>query len=133
MEKNDYIFQLPDIDELICRFDGNGKSLSIGGVKIFEVNGTHRYTITFNTPIYYRCPSEWQGAGFRLATNEEKTAFLTDLPDYVVEGWTSHGKNIFDDFFAYDSLYIVDIDSNTDHPTQVQFVGNRIKLHKKGS
>jgi hypothetical protein len=129
MHDGDYLFQIPDMHNLYCRFDGVGNE--IGLVKVFDDNGVHRYSITFITPRYIKCPFEWNGAGFRYATAEEQAGFLRTLPSVFKEPWLSKGLNIEEEYYKYQSLYVVDIDSDTDNPSQIQFLAGSAKLHEQ--
>jgi hypothetical protein len=130
MTDGDYLFQLPDMHNLYCRFHGEGNEISL--VKVFDDKWVHRYSITFLSPNYIKCPLEWKGAGFRRATLEEQKAFFTSVPTEIKETWTSHGLDVEAHFYDYDSLYIVDIDLDSDSPSQVQFLAGESELHEKG-
>ncbi len=127
---NPYLFKLRNMHDLYCRFDGVGNS--VGLVDIFDAGGVHKYSISFTSPWYIKCPIEWKGAGFRLANSDEQAEFLRALPTENREEWAAKGLDVEDKFYEYQSLFVVDVDSNFDSSFQVQFLAGRIKLHEKG-
>jgi hypothetical protein len=126
-----YVFQIPDADSLYCHFDGVG-ILPIALVKIYDEAGVHRYSITFFTPGYIKCPLKWKGANFRLATPEEMESHLASVPIEVRESWTDKGLNFEEKFFEQYSLFVVDVDTDTEAPVQIQFLAEKAELHQKG-
>ena len=129
MHKGDYLFDIQGADDLYCVFDGVGNEIAL--VKVFDEGGKHRCSITFTVPAYVKCPLKWKGARFRLADSYEKQALLSSVPAEVKDTWTSAGMDVAEKFYEYQSLFIVDVDADSENPTQVRILAYRAKLHSK--
>lgn len=129
MSNSDYLFPIEDADNLYCHFDGVGNDIC--GINILDEEGVHKYTVTFMTPTYYSFPAKWKGAGFRLATKEEHDTFLQKVPSVKREHWTKKGLSFSEEYYKYQSLYVVDIDVDTDNPIQIQIVAMKPEIWPK--